>query len=482
MPENQLKVLFVSAEVSPYAKSGGLGDVAGSLPKELHKCGVDIRVVFPKYRTIKPELLTDLTYINSFEIMLDWRRQYAGVFSISADVPTYLIDNEFYFGRECFYGYGDDYERFAFFAKAALEFLAVIDFQPDVIHFNDWQTGLGCIYLKDIYKKFLSYSQIKTLFTIHNLQYQGTFGREILNSIELNDGYFVNDKIEFHGNISLMKAGLTYADAISTVSDSYAHEIQTPQYGYGMDGVLRSRNHQLFGIVNGIDTGVYNPETDKRIFANFSAGDFGGKAVNKAKLQEHLGLPVRADVPMFSIISRLVDQKGFDLIAGAMEELMHKDVQLVVLGTGDGRYEHMFKHMAWRFPDKMSANILFNEELAQRIYAGSNFFLMPSLFEPCGLGQLLAMRYGTIPIVRRTGGLADTVQHYNWDDNTGNGFAFNDYALSGLMWAINEALSVFHNEDAMRTIIGNAMHSDFSWGRSAEKYIELYRKLKNGEV
>jgi len=482
MAKHDLKVLFVSAEVSPYAKSGGLGDVAGALPKELHRQGVDVRVVFPKYRTIKPQLMTNLTYINSFEVMLDWRRQSASVFSIDADAPTYLIENDYYFGRDGFYGYGDDYERFAFFSKAAIEFCGVIDFCPDIIHFNDWQTGLGCIYLKDVYKKFLFFSKIKTLFTIHNLQYQGVFGREVLSNIELNAGYFVNDKIEFHGNLSLMKAGLTYTDIISTVSESYAQEIQTPQYGYGMDGVLRSRSHQLFGIVNGIDTGEYNPETDTRIFAPFSAAKPAGKAVNKAELQAMLHLPVRADVPVFGIISRLVDQKGFDLIAGIMEELMSKDVQLVVLGTGDGRYEHLFKHMSWRFPDKVSANILFNEELAHRIYAGSDFFLMPSLFEPCGLGQLLAMRYGTLPIVRRTGGLADTVRHYNWETGEGNGFVFDDYMMSGLMWGINEALSVYYNQNARETMIQNAMSADYSWGRSAEKYIDLYTKLKTGEI
>ena len=477
-----LKVLFVSAEVSPYAKSGGLGDVAGALPKELRKQGVDVRVVLPKYRNIKNELLTNLQYLNAFEVMLDWRRQSASIFSIDADVPTYLIENDYYFGRDGFYGYGDDHERFAFFSKAAIEMLGAIDFCPDVIHFNDWQTGLGCIYLKDVYKKFLFFSKIKALFTIHNLQYQGIFGPETLSSIELNDGYFVDDKVEFHGNVSLMKAGLTYADALSTVSNSYAYEIQSPQYGYGLDGILRSRSHELFGIVNGIDTADYNPETDKHIFASYSAKNSKHKATNKAELQKLLNLPVRADVPVFGIISRLVDQKGFDLISGVMEELVSKDVQLVILGTGDGRYEHLFKHMAWRCPDKVSANILFNEELARRIYAGSDFFLMPSLFEPCGLGQIMAMRYGTVPIVRRTGGLADTVRPYDWETGEGTGFVFEDYVASGLMWAINEALSSYYHEDAMPKLVQNTMNEDFSWTRSATTYIDLYENLKNGAV
>jgi len=482
MSKNDLKVLFVSAEVSPYAKSGGLGDVAGALPKELRKQGVDVRVVLPKYRTIKPELLTNPQYLNSFEVMLDWRQQSASIFSIDADVPTYLIENDYYFGRDGFYGYGDDHERFAFFSKAAIEMLNAIDFCPDVIHFNDWQTGLGCIYLKDVYKKFLFFSKMKTLFTIHNLQYQGVFGREILSNIELNHGYFVNDKVEFHGNVSLMKAGLTYADALSTVSESYAQEIQSPQYGYGLDGILRSRAHQLFGILNGIDTADYNPETDKNIFAPYSAAKPANKAANKAALQKQLGLPVRPDVPMFGIISRLVDQKGFDLITDVMEEFVNKDIQLVILGTGDGRYEHLFRHMAWRCPEKVSANILFNEELARRIYAASDFFLMPSLFEPCGLGQIMAMRYGAIPIVRRTGGLADTVRPYDWATGEGTGFAFNDYLQSGLMWAINEALSAYYHENAMPKLVSNTMNEDFSWTRSAAAYIDLYEKLKTDEV
>jgi len=482
MAKENLKVLFVSAEVSPYAKSGGLGDVAGALPQALRKCGADVRVVMPKYRTIKPTTMRNLLYLGSFEVMLDWRKQSAGVFSIDAEAPTYLIENDYYFGRDGFYGYGDDHERFAFFSKAALEMLGVIDFKPDIIHFNDWQTGLGCIYLKDVYKKFLYYKDVKTLFTIHNLQYQGVFGREVLSNIELNAGYFVNDKVEFHGNVSLMKAGLTYADAINTVSESYAKEVQTSQYGYGLDGILRSRSHQLFGILNGIDTAAYDPETDKALFVPYSAADASGKAKNKEELQKLLNLPVRADVPVFGIISRLVDQKGFDLIAGVMEELVSRDIQLVVLGTGDGRYEHLFKHMSWRCPDKVSANILFNEELARRIYAGSDFFLMPSLFEPCGLGQLLAMRYGTIPVARRTGGLADTIRPYNWETGEGNGILFDDYLISGLMWGINEALSVYYHKDALTNIVNNAMTDDFSWTRSAEKYIDLYEKLKTGEV
>lgn len=480
--QKKLKVLFVASEVSPYAKSGGLGDVAGSLPKELKKKGVDIRIVFPKYRTINYDRLKNLTYVNSLDVVLGWRRQGTSIYTIDSEVPTYLLEHDYYFGRDGLYGYGDDYERFAFFCKAALEFLTVIKFKPDIIHFNDWQTGPACIYLKDLYKKFTFYSEMKSLFTIHNLQYQGIFDRSILGSIDLNDGYFVNDKMEFHGSASFIKAGLTYADAISTVSETYSREIQSPEFGYGLDGLLRSRSHQLSGIVNGIDYENNNPKTDRRICYNFDADKLEKKVKNKTELQKRLGLPVREDVPMFAIISRLVDQKGFDLIAAVLDQLMHRDIQIVVLGTGDGRYEHLFKHMAWLHSDKISANTLFDERLAQKIYAASDFFLMPSLFEPCGLGQLFAMRYGTIPIVRKTGGLADTVLHYNYETQMGNGFVFEDYLSSGLMWAINEALHAYYNKPVLEQIIRNAMNSDFSWSKSAEKYIELYEDLRTVKI
>ncbi|MDR2903309.1 MAG: glycogen synthase GlgA [Clostridiales bacterium] len=475
--DNRLRVLIVATEVSPYAKSGGLGDVAGSLPKELLRNGVDVRVVMPKYRTIREEYLKNCQYIHSFELHLDWRRQSASIFQLDSDVPTYLIENDYYFGRDGFYGYGDDFERFAFFSKAAVEFLGIVGFKPDIMHFNDWQTGLAPIYLNDQYKKFLFYSDIKTLYTIHNLQYQGVFGRDILGHVDLNDGYFCGGQLEFHGNVSYMKAGLSYADHISTVSETYAREIQTPAFGYGLDGALRYRANALSGILNGIDYDANNPETDKRLYFNFNSESLENKRKNKIELQKALHLPERADVPMFSVISRLVDQKGLDLIAQCMDELMSKDIQFVLLGTGDGRYEHLFRYMAQRYPDKVSANIMFNEDLAQKIYASSDLFLMPSLFEPCGLGQIIAMRYGTVPVVRKTGGLADTVSHYNRETKEGNGFLFEDYLASGLMWAVNQALDAYYS-DEWDNVVKNALASDFSWKKSAEKYIELYQSLK----
>lgn len=478
-----LKVLIVASEVSPYAKSGGLGDVAGSLPKALKKAGVDVRVVFPKYRTIKEQYLGMSNYITSFDISLDWRTQKADIYKIDTEVPTYMIGNDFYFGRGGYYGYGDDNERFAFFSKASIEFLDYIDFIPDVIHCNDWQTAPICLYVKDVYSKLKYFAEIKTLFTVHNLQYQGMFTQETLNMMELNYGYFTNDKLEFYNMVNYMKAGLLYSDAVNTVSKTYAQEIQTPEYGYGLDGVLRCRSEYLYGIVNGIDYDVNDPRTSSKIFANFDRDNLGGKAENKRQLQELLGLPVRDDVPVISIISRLVDQKGINLVLQAANELLMKDIQLVVLGTGDYHYENIFKDLAYRYGDKISANILFDDTLAQRIYAGSDIFLMPSLFEPCGLGQLFAMSYGTVPVARATGGLVDTIRPYGGEDEKPNGFLFNDYDCGGLMWALNSALEVYQDKGKWYELIRNAMDTRFSWEDSAREYIKVYNKItgKNQE-
>ena len=477
---NKLKVLIVASEVSPYVKSGGLGDVAGSLPAALCEAGVDARVVLPRYRVMNG--IHDCKYVDSFVVSLGWRNQSASIFEMpEAPVPTYIVENDFYFGRDGLYGYGDDHERFAFFSKAAIELLSCVKFTPDIIHFNDWQTAIGCVYLRDVYARFMYFRNIKSLFTIHNLQYQGLYNRDQLLRLDLNDGYFVADKFEFFNKISLMKGGLVYADAISTVSPTYAYEIQTPAYGHGMDSTLRHFSHKLHGILNGIDTNTYDPASDSSLFVNFSASDadlLDKKRENKAKLQEQLNLP-KSDAPMVAIISRLVDQKGLDLVAIILEELLYKGVQLVVLGTGDGRYEHLFKHYAWRAPNQVSANIFFSDDLARKIYASADMFLMPSMFEPCGLGQIIAMRYGAVPIVRHTGGLVDTVWHYGASNPQGNGFVFNDYVASGLMWAVNQALDTYNNDkEGWSRVLENAMSSDFSWNKSARKYKELYEKLK----
>lgn len=482
-----MKVLFVASEVRPFSKSGGLGDVAESLPRALRAHGVDVRVVLPKYGNIPAPLLKDAKYIGSLNTHLSWREQGASIYTIEPktkteninDFQVYLIENDYYFGRDGYYGYGDDFERFAFFSKVSLEFLTKVDFKPDIVHFNDWQTGLGCTYLRDIYKGFKFYENMKSLFTIHNLRYQGSFGREVLWSVGLNDGYYTNGDLEFYGNVSLLKAGVIHADAVSTVSETYASEIQTFSYGYGMDGLLykRGENGRLFGIVNGIDVVQNDPATDKRIFFNYNSENVNEiKPKNKRSLQKLLGLPER-DVPMIGIISRLANQKGFDIISVSMDEIMSKDVQFVVLGTGEGRYEELFRNFAWRYPDKLSAQITFNDELAQRIYAGADIFLMPSVYEPCGLGQMFAMRYGTIPVVRKTGGLADTVRHFGPDTLDGNGFMFEDFVASGLMWALNQAIG-YYTTDHWPIIMKNAMNCDFSWNKSAKAYVDLYKWLQ----
>ena len=478
MLNNGLKILFISSEVSPYSKTGGLGDVAGSLPAALRRLGVDIRVVMPKIRRFTAAHMEDSKLVSNFTVHLSWRAQNAAVYETNHENGVvYFIENDFYFNRDSLYGYDDDHERFAFFTKSAIEMLSHINFKPDVLHFNDWHSGLGPTYLRDVYGGFTFYKSMKSLFTIHNLHYQGVFARDVLWDIGLNDGYFTNGDLEFHGNISFMKAGILHSDAVSTVSQTYAKEIMTPAYGYDMDGLLRKRGQdgRLFGIVNGIDTTQHDPKTDPRLFVNFDKDSLAKKRVNKHRLQEALGLPV-GDTPVISMVTRLAQQKGLDIVAFIMEELMSMDIQLVILGTGEGRYEDLFRSYAHRFPHKVSANITFDSTLAQRIYAGSDIFLMPSVYEPCGLGQLFALRYGTIPIVRKTGGLADTVVHYNKTTGMGNGFVFEDCVASGLMWAVKEALHVYHSLD-WDALVVNAMSNDYSWDKSAKEYISLYEAV-----
>ena len=468
-----LKVLVVSSEAAPFAKSGGLGDVVGSLPRILKDRGADIRVVIPKYRSIKNEHFIGINYLGSFETILSWRKQPAGILLKDDGIKTYFVENDYYFGREGYYGYGDDNERFAFFCKAVLEMLRFIDFYPDIIHCNDWQTGPICMLLKEIYGKFTSYKNIKSLYTIHNLQYQGTFSRETMEMLGIPDYCYGN--MEFYGQVSFMKSGLMYADAISTVSPTYAEEIKTFQYGYGLDGVMRLREDRLFGILNGIDYEANNPATDGRIDFNYDINSVEKKKLNKNELQKLLGLEQR-DVPLISVISRLADQKGLDLVSWASEEMLNRDVQFVILGTGEKRLEDFFKGLQERHKGKVSANITFNDILAQKIYASSDIFLMPSLFEPCGLGQMFSLRYGTVPVVRKTGGLCDTVVHFNRETKTGNGFVFEHYTADGLMWAINQALETYYSDDWI-TVVKNAMSCNYSWDKSADDYIKLYDKI-----
>lgn len=477
--KEKIKVLMVASEASPFAKSGGLGDVIGSLPKELKNNGVDIRVVIPKYKSIKTELISNIKKVLDFDVHLGYKKIGCSVFLKEINkVKIYLIENHDYFSRDGFYGYSDDHIRFAFFTKAALSMLPEIKFKPDIVNFNDWQTGLGPIFLRDQLSGFTFYKDIKSVFTIHNIQYQGVFSPSVLDEVGLNSGYFTKEKLEFFNAINFMKGGILYADKVTTVSKTYANEIQTPEFGYNLHDVLKERSYKVCGILNGIDSKDTDPRKDKLIFKNFDFDSISIKAENKKALQEELGLEIRKDVPMISIISRLVDQKGCELIAQILQEILSYDIQLVVLGTGDKRYEDMFKHFGFHHGHKMSANIYFDEALSHRIYASSDMILMPSLFEPCGLSQIFAMGYGTIPIVRNTGGLSDTVSHYDKTTKQGTGFKFNDYDRNGLLWCINEARTMYNNGEFIN-IIKNAMECDFSWDSSAKEYIGLYTELKN---
>lgn len=474
----KLKILIVSSEAAPFVKSGGLGDVVGSLPKALRKLGADVRVVIPKFRKIKNENYIDVEYLGCFDVKLGWRTQKAGVLFKNGEVPTYFIENDFYFGRDELYGYDDDNERFAFFSKAVLDMLPFADFVPDIIHCNDWQTGPVPMLLRETYKKITYLKDIKTIYTIHNLQYQGNFDPSSMEMLDLPWYLYDNGTVEFYGRMSYMKAGLVYADIISTVSETYADEIQTEEYGYGFDGIIRAGKDRLRGIINGIDYETNNPETDKRIDVNYSADNAEAKKENKRLLQERLGLEQR-DVPMICMISRLADQKGLDILANAMERLMQNDIQFVILGTGEKRYEDMFRYYENRWKGRFCSCIMFDDTLAQKIYASGDMFLMPSRFEPCGLGQMFSLRYGTVPVVRKTGGLADSVEQFNRETGTGNGFLFETYDAEGILWAVGEALKIYTDTDKWNTLVKNCMNTKLSWSDSAEKYMELYKEMLN---
>jgi len=477
--EESMKVLLVAAEAAPFVKSGGLGDVMGSLPEALKKEGLDVRLVIPRHRAVREDEMHGVEYLGEIDVQLHWRTQKAKILRKNGNVPIYFIESDYYFGRGELYGYGDDNERFAFFSKAVLDMMAFLDFFPDVLHCNDWQSGPVCAYLKEVYSKMVYYKNIKTVFTIHNLQYQGNFDRSTMEILGLPYYCFEKGDIEFYGNVSYMKMGLIYSDYISTVSESYAKEIQSWEYGYGMDGILRSRSHQLHGILNGIDYMANNPATDSRIVKNYDEKHLDGKKENKWALQERLNLEKR-DVPIVAMITRLANQKGMDIVSHVFDEMMKRDIQFVLLGTGEMQYEHFFQEMAKRYGKQVSVNLYFDEILAQQIYASSDMFLMPSYFEPCGLGQMFSLRYGTVPIVRKTGGLADTISHYHESNPNGNGFVFESYDGAGMLWALDEACRIYHGE-GWGQVVRNALACNFSWENSAKKYIEMYELFMTGE-
>lgn len=476
------KVLYVASECVPFIKTGGLADVVGSLPKYMDRKEYDIRVMLPKYKVIPDSMKEKMVFKTRFAMDLSWRNQYVGIFETKySGIKFYFIDNEFYFTGAAPYGnIYEDVEKFAFFCKACLSVLPVLDFKPDIIHCHDWQTGLLPVFLKDIFMKNIFYKSIKTILTIHNLKFQGVWDMKTIKDITgLSDYYFTSDKLEAYGDANYLKGGIVYADRVTTVSKSYSEEIKTPFYGEGLDGLMRARSNVLSGIVNGIDYEEYNPETDPLIYHKYTAQNFRKEKIkNKRSLQVELGLALNDKKFMIGIVSRLTDQKGFDLIDYVIEELCEEDTQLVVLGTGEQKYENLFRHFAWKYGDRVSANIYYSDEKAHRIYAGCDAFLMPSLFEPCGLSQLISLRYGTVPIVRETGGLRDTVEPYNEFDTTGTGFSFSNYNAHEMLSVIRYAKKIyFIKKREWNKIVDRGMAKDFSWDNSARLYEALYDSL-----
>lgn len=475
-----MKILFASSEAAPFFKSGGLGDVAGSLPKELLAKNVDVRVVLPLYSVLPEKYKEQLIDVTQFTVRVGWREQFCGVKMLELDgVTYYFIDNLQYFDRPSLYGYDDDGERFSYFSMALIEMLEKIEFIPDVIHVNDWHTAIVPVLLKDKYHWVESYHDIKTVLSIHNLQFQGRFGQEVLSDW-LGIGYdSYNERgLQQFEDVNYLKGGIYFADRVTTVSPSYAREIQTPEFGYGLDGVLREVNYKLVGILNGIDYVRNNPETDSVIASNYSVDTLEKKLDNKSDLQQYAGLPEEKDTLLIGVVSRLTQQKGFQLVEIIMDALMERDVQVVVLGTGEAEIENSFKYFNWVYPEKFKAIIDFDIELAQKIYAGSDLFLMPSAFEPCGLSQMISMRYGTIPLIHEVGGLKDTVIPYNEYEGTGTGFTFEQFEWWDLLNKIDDALRVYYDKPKdWKQLVTQAMQTDFSWKKSTGQYIQVYNSI-----
>lgn len=475
----KLKILFVSAEVDPFAKTGGLADVAGSLPKELSLLGHDVRVMMPRYGFIKD----NMNYVADFPVEIGDRKETCIIKEGSIvdtkknTIPIYFLENHNYFNREGIYCYSDDAQRFILLCKAALEMLEVIEFKPDVIHCNDWHTGPICLLLKEKYSRKSFYKDISTVFTVHNLEYQGNFSAEVIPALNLEEGFFTSDKAEFYGTFSFMKCGLVYADIINTVSKQYAEEILTAAYGERMEGVLVKRQKDLFGIVNGISYEEFNPQKDKCLYKNYNKNSVELKKENKSALQQELGLEA-GDAPLMGVVTRLTGQKGLELLLGCIEELIQKEnVQLAVLGLGDDYYYKAFTQLREKYPSNVSATFEFKPDLAKRIYSASDMFLMPSRFEPCGLGQIISLRYGTIPVVRATGGLAETIIDYNSNNEEGNGFSFQEFTVRALKQAIERAINTYKGEpETWNTLVKRALGSDFSWKKPARAYLEIYKK------
>ena len=474
-----MNILYAASEARPYVASGGLADVAGALPLALNKKGHDCRVVIPLYKSISDEMRKGMTFITSITVDVAWRKQYCGIFSaVTNGVTYYFIDNEYYFKRDGIYGFYDDCERFVFFSRAILEMLRVIDFKPTVINCNDWQTALTPVYYQIFYKYQEGFDNIRTVFTIHNIAYQGKYGREVLNELMGIPMYHAN-LLEYDGNVNMMKGAIETADKITTVSPSYAWEILDPWYSHGLDRALANKQYKLTGFLNGIDVESYNPATDDALgepYAHYSIADMSGKEQCKKALCEELGLPYDSQ-PLIGICTRFVAHKGIDLIRYVFEEMVHDGFHFAILGSGERVYEDFFKEMAWRYPQAVSVTLGFYPQLSRRIYAGCDMFLMPSQSEPCGLAQMYAMRYGTMPIVRETGGLRDSVRDAG--DENGTGFTFKTYNAHDMLGACLRAKGAYDNKPFWKQIQHQAMAADFSWAQSAELYLGLYKELES---
>ncbi len=476
-----MNVLLVAAEASPFIKTGGLADVVGSLPQALKSSCLDIRVVLPLYRQIAEKYSKDLTLIAEYKVYLGWREQYVGVKSLTLDgILYYFLDNEFYFSRDKIYGEGDDGERFTFYSKAICELPKHIEFKPDIVHTNDWHTALVNVLIKEYAYSDDAYKGMKTILTIHNLKYQGVFDSKILGElVNLPHSYFHEEAFKFYDSVNFLKAGIVFADAVTTVSKTYAQEIKNSFYGEGLEGIIKKHENKITGIVNGIDYAKYDPSHDPVIHKNYDVGCVSCKKDNKIYLQDKFGLPINPDVPMVSMVTRLVDMKGLELIAHILDELLQENLQFVLLGTGDKKYEDMFYYFQGRYPQKVAARICFDEVESHEIYAGSDIFLMPSMFEPCGLSQLIALRYGTVPVVREVGGLKDTIIPFNHVTGEGNGFTFHDYNAHDCLFAIKNALVYYEDKTIWDNIVKQGMQSINDWNKSSKEYIEIYNLVSN---
>lgn len=474
-----MKVMFAVSECVPFVKSGGLADVAGALPKELAKLGADVRVIMPNYSMIPEKYRDNMKKVAEFTVPVGWRNQYCAIFELVQNgITYYFIDNLYYFRRDGLYGHYDDGERFSYMTRAVLDSLYHLDFYPDILHCHDWHAGMIPFMLKVEHQHRPRYEKIKTVFTIHNLMFQGIFPPQaVTDLLNLHSQHYQTGQLEFNGNTNFMKGGIVASDAVTTVSPTYRNEILNSYFGEKMEGILQERQGDLLGILNGIDDSIYSPEQDEAIIP-YKVGDRAGKAENKQKLQEFFQLPVRTDIPVIGVISRLTKQKGLDLLTHVFHEIIADDVQFILLGNGDAEFENFFREMEWIYPEKVRSYIGFNENLAHQIYAGTDLFLMPSQFEPCGLSQMIAMKYGSLPLVRETGGLNDTVRSYNPETESGNGFSFTNFNAHDMLHTIRRAIHVYQEEpDTWAKIVEEAMNEDYSWSQSAREYMRLYEDV-----